>query len=130
MKKVRVDDRKTVWMWIRKAQKNQRRGLIEYDDIVETAEKVSEVLGSPEIDGENIRIIVNPNHYDGLVLVTYFVLDMTGEYVLDIYRKTNNSQRFIVEKVEDMNDVKEKLETIRDIDFEIFKKFGNGGIKK
>lgn len=130
MKKVRVDDRKTVWMWIRKAQKNQRRGLIEYDDIVEMSEKVSEVLGSPEIDGENIRITINPNHYEGLLLVTYFVLDLTGTYVLDIYRKTNDGKRFTVEKVEEMNDIKEKLENIRDIDFEMFKKFENGGIKK
>lgn len=128
--KISVDDKKHIWMWIRKAQKSQRKGLIEYDDIVETSEKVSEVLGSPEIDGENIRIIVNPNHYEGLLLVTYFVLDVTGTYVLDIYRKTNDGKRFTVEKVEEMNDIKEKLETIRDIDFEIFKKFGNGGKKK
>lgn len=125
--KIRVDDKKNVWKWIRKVQKSQRKGLIEYDDIVEASEKISEVLGSREDSGENIRITINPNHYEGLLLVTYFVLDVPGEYVLDIYRKTNNSQRFTVEKVEDVNDVKEKLDTIRDIDFEIFQKFGNGG---
>lgn len=125
--KIRVDDKKNVWKWIRKVQKSQRKGLIEYDDIMETSEKVSEVLGAREDSGENIRITINPNHYDGLLLVTYFVLDVTGTYVLDIYRKTNNSQRFIVEKVEEMNDIKDKLDTIRDVDFEIFQKFGNGG---